>query len=49
MCIRDRTYPGQGMPIAKTPSQRGNLIVKYKIDYPVTLNDSQRRAILENF
>lgn len=43
------TYPGQGMPIAKTPSQRGNLIVKYKIDYPVTLNDSQRRAILENF
>ncbi|CUS21039.1 LAQU0S02e04412g1_1 [Lachancea quebecensis] len=43
------TYPGQGMPVAKNPSQRGNLIVKYKIDYPSTLNDSQRRAISENF
>ncbi|SCU98849.1 LADA_0H15742g1_1 [Lachancea dasiensis] len=43
------TYPGQGMPIAKTPTQRGDLIVKYKIDYPVTLSTSQRSAIMENF
>ncbi|SCV04915.1 LANO_0G14224g1_1 [Lachancea nothofagi CBS 11611] len=42
-------YPGQGMPIAKTPSQRGDLIVKYKIDYPVSLTASQRSAIMENF
>ncbi|SCU90700.1 LAME_0E09692g1_1 [Lachancea meyersii CBS 8951] len=42
-------YPGQGMPIAKTPSQRGDLIVKYKIDYPTSLSASQRSAIMENF
>ncbi|CCF59725.1 hypothetical protein KAFR_0H03150 [Kazachstania africana CBS 2517] len=42
-------YPGQGMPIPKTPSQRGNLIVRYKIDYPITLNDAQKNAILQNF
>ncbi|SCU78710.1 LAMI_0A05578g1_1 [Lachancea mirantina] len=43
------TYPGQGMPLSKTPTQRGDLIVKYKVDYPVTLNDAQKRAISENF
>ncbi|SCU97913.1 LAFA_0G14180g1_1 [Lachancea sp. 'fantastica'] len=42
-------YPGQGMPIAKTPSQRGDLIVKYKIDYPVSLSAAQRSVIMENF
>lgn len=43
------TYPGQGMPTPKNPSQRGNLIVKYKVDYPISLNDAQKRAIDENF
>ena len=42
-------YPGQGMPIAKQPGQRGDLIVKYKIDYPISLNDAQRNAIAQNF
>ncbi|GMM56839.1 type II HSP40 co-chaperone [Maudiozyma humilis] len=42
-------YPGQGMPIAKHPGQRGDLIVKYKIDYPLSLNDAQRNAIAQNF
>ncbi|CAI7442797.1 CPS_collapsed_G0049050.mRNA.1.CDS.1 [Saccharomyces cerevisiae] len=36
------TYPGQGMPTPKNPSQRGNLIVKYKVDYPISLNDAQK-------
>ncbi|AAS50358.1 AAL008Wp [Eremothecium gossypii ATCC 10895] len=42
-------YPGQGMPLSKNPSERGDLIVKYKTDYPITLTEKQRRAILENF
>lgn len=41
-------YPGQGMPF-KNSSQRGNLIIRYKIDYPITLNDAQRAAIDQNF
>ncbi|CAI4742222.1 AKR_collapsed_G0047360.mRNA.1.CDS.1 [Saccharomyces cerevisiae] len=39
------TYPGQGMPTPKNPSQRGNLIVKYKVDYPISLNDAQKRWV----
>lgn len=42
-------YPGQGMPIPKRPGQRGDLIVKYKIDYPISLTEGQKRAIAENF
>ncbi|CCK73410.1 uncharacterized protein NDAI_0G04250 [Naumovozyma dairenensis CBS 421] len=42
-------YPGQGMPISKKPGQRGDLIVKYKIAYPITLTQAQRDAIKTNF
>ncbi|KAK5960327.1 type II HSP40 co-chaperone SIS1 PWA37_002400 [Arxiozyma heterogenica] len=42
-------YPGQGMPLSKNPSQRGDLIVRYKIDYPISLNDVQKNVIAQNF
>lgn len=42
-------YPGQGMPLPKTPSQRGDLIIKYKIDYPISLSDVQKNVIAQNF
>ncbi|AGO09983.1 AaceriAAL008Wp [[Ashbya] aceris (nom. inval.)] len=42
-------YPGQGMPLSKNPAERGDLVVKYKTDYPITLTEQQRRAIAENF
>lgn len=42
-------YPGQGMPLPKNPSQRGDLIIKYKIDYPISLNEVQRNVIAQNF
>ncbi|AET37531.1 type II HSP40 co-chaperone SIS1 Ecym_1292 [Eremothecium cymbalariae DBVPG len=42
-------YPGQGMPLSKNPSERGDLIVKYKIDYPITLSEQQKLAIAGNF
>ncbi|CCD23921.1 type II HSP40 co-chaperone SIS1 NDAI_0C02610 [Naumovozyma dairenensis CBS 421] len=43
------TYPGQGMPNPKNPNQRGDLIITYKIDYPISLSDAQRQAIQQNF
>ncbi|CAN3377199.1 hypothetical protein DIURU_003548 [Diutina rugosa] len=43
------TYPGLGMPISKQPGAHGDLIVKYKVDYPSTLTPVQRKVIEENF
>ena len=43
------TYPGQGMPITKKPGQRGDLLIKYKVDYPINLTPAQREAISNNF
>lgn len=42
-------YPGLGMPISKTPSQRGDLKISYKIDFPLGLTPQQKQAIAENF
>lgn len=43
------TYPGLGMPITKTPGQRGDLTIKFKVDYPMSLNPNQKQAIKDNF
>lgn len=43
------TYPGLGMPISKTPGQRGDLEIVYKVDYPTSLTPAQKQAIQENF
>lgn len=42
------TYPGQGMPI-KNSGSRGDMIVKYKIDYPISLTNEQKQAINQYF
>ncbi|KAI0462219.1 hypothetical protein LJB42_004307 [Komagataella kurtzmanii] len=42
-------YPGLGMPISKKPGQRGDLIVHYKVDYPISLTGDQRDAISKAF
>lgn len=42
-------YPGQGMPLPKSPSQRGDLIIKYKVEYPTSLTPNQRNLIAQNF
>eukprot|EP00741_Cyanophora_paradoxa_P018984 tig00021108_g18327.t1 len=36
---------GEGMPISKTPQQRGNLVIKFNIGFPTYLNDTQKRLI----
>lgn len=38
-------YPNQGMPISKEPGKFGDLVVTYKIDFPVHLNAAQKEAI----
>lgn len=43
------TYPGLGMPISKTPGQRGDLEITYKVDYPTYLTPTQKQAIQDNF
>lgn len=42
-------YPGLGMPISKSPGQNGDLVVNYKIDFPVLLTAAQKEAIRSAF
>lgn len=42
-------YPGLGMPISKEPGRHGDLIVNYKIDFPVHLTPQQKEAIKSAF
>jgi DnaJ-class molecular chaperone len=41
--------PGEGMPISKNPSQKGNLIIKFKIAFPTELTDQQREQVKQLF
>ena len=36
---------GEGMPISKTPGTKGNLIVKFDVSFPRSLNDSQKQQL----
>ena len=36
---------GEGMPLAKNPSQRGNLVIDFKIAFPEELSVAQRDAL----
>lgn len=42
-------YPGLGMPISKSPSQKGDLEVTFKVNYPYLLTPEQKEAISKNF
>lgn len=42
-------YPGLGMPISKHPGTKGDLIVKFKVDYPYYLTPQQKEAINSAF
>ena len=39
---------GEGMPLHNTPSQRGSLYVKFRIDMPQSLNSATREWLAEN-
>lgn len=38
-------YPNQGMPISKEPGKYGDIIVTYKIDFPLHLTAAQKNTI----
>ncbi len=40
-----RTFPGEGMPISKHPGQRGDLIVKFGIEFPRELPPASKDSI----
>ncbi|PHH70586.1 hypothetical protein CDD80_5904 [Ophiocordyceps camponoti-rufipedis] len=40
-------YPGLGMPLSKKPGQRGDLIIKYKVNFPSTLTAAQKQKLRE--
>jgi DnaJ family protein B protein 4 len=41
------TIHGEGMPLPKQPSQRGNLRIHFNIVFPTTLTEQQKRTIQE--
>jgi DnaJ-class molecular chaperone len=38
-------YQGEGLPLPKTPSNRGDLIVTFNIEFPTFLSWDQRRVL----
>jgi len=43
-----QTYPGEGMPISKSPGQRGGLVVTFKVRFSKgKLTEAQRKSIAE--
>lgn len=43
----EKTVPNEGMPIAKTPGSKGNLIVRFHILFPKYLDGNKRSKIRE--
>jgi len=37
----------EGMPLSKRPDTRGNLVVRFKVEFPKKLSDSQKKALSE--
>ncbi|KAL7805581.1 DnaJ-domain-containing protein [Trichoderma longibrachiatum ATCC 18648] len=40
-------YPGLGMPLSKKPGQRGDFIVRYKVNFPTSLTPEQKQKLKE--
>jgi DnaJ family protein B protein 4 len=41
--------PGEGMPLSRNPAQKGNMLIKFTIRFPVDLNDSQKEQAKKMF
>lgn len=41
----EKVIHGQGMPITKTPGQRGNLIIKFDVLFPRHLSETQKETL----
>lgn len=40
-------YPGLGMPFSKKPDQRGDFVITYKVNFPMSLTATQKKALQE--
>jgi DnaJ family protein B protein 4 len=40
-----KVIPGEGMPLSKNPSKKGNLLIQFKVHFPDQLNDQQKDLI----
>lgn len=40
-------YPGLGMPLTKKPGQRGDFVIKYKVNFPSSLTAAQKQQLRE--
>ncbi|KAM0479928.1 hypothetical protein ACHAPX_004506 [Trichoderma viride] len=40
-------YPGLGMPMTKKPGQRGDFLVRYKVNFPSSLSQDQKAQLKE--
>lgn len=41
----ERVLPGEGMPLSKDPSKRGNLRVRFEVAFPASLTDAQKALL----
>jgi len=42
-----KIIPGEGMPLQKNPEQKGNLVIKFNIKFPMSLSDEQKKRLKE--
>jgi DnaJ-class molecular chaperone len=47
--FQERVITGEGMPVHKFPSQKGDLILTFKVNLPKTLNQEEKDLIKEIF
>lgn len=40
-----KVVPGEGMPLSKDPTQKGNLIIQFDIKFPSKLTPAKRKLI----
>eukprot|EP00163_Fabomonas_tropica_P007121 TRINITY_DN16775_c0_g1_i1.p1 TRINITY_DN16775_c0_g1~~TRINITY_DN16775_c0_g1_i1.p1 ORF type:complete len:319 (+),score=97.62 TRINITY_DN16775_c0_g1_i1:186-1142(+) len=41
----EKVVPNEGMPLSKDPTRRGNLIIRFKIQFPHYLTEDQKKTI----
>ncbi len=44
---RVQTVPGEGMPDQKNPEKRGNLVIRFNIQFPTKLTESQKSRLAD--
>jgi DnaJ-class molecular chaperone len=41
----EKVLAGEGMPSCEEPGKRGDLIISYQVDFPATLDETQRHLL----